>query len=137
MAIIYRISHKITNKAYIGASKNSIDKVKAMHIKDGRKYVSQSYSPSINWAIKQEGAKAFYWEILKDNIPSKELDYWETHFIAQYNTFHEGYNTTIDGKPHTAYETQLMRMGKWKAIIHPTITAVYLWYMKGIVIEDD
>ena len=135
MAIIYKITHKETNKAYIGASRQSLARVRRMHINEGKKYNGVP-SPSINWHLKQEGVAGFSFEILKE-VPNREQDYWEAYYIAHFNTFHEGYNTTIDGKPHTAYETQLMREGKWKPIVHPTITAMYLWYMKGIVLEDN
>lgn len=48
-------------------------------------------------AINKYGKENFYYEILETNVPESELDSKEIAYIAQYNSYYEGYNSTPGG----------------------------------------
>jgi len=133
MAIVYRIIHKPTLQAYIGSSVSTLPRVKSMHKRAAKRYKADVYSPSINYAIYKEGIATFAFETLLADIPLYQLPYWETHYIAQYDTFFNGYNTTLDGKPHSAVETQLMLDGLWPTSMSVEVKNLYRHYFTGTI----
>ena len=107
MAVIYKATNNLTNKAYIGFTKGSAERRFKTHIREGH---------GLHEAIKEYGVCNFTLEILE------ESDDWlflvterEPHYIAMYNTKEpNGYNRTkggeysnLEGIPVDVYDLDL------------------------------
>lgn len=93
--IIYKATNMVTGKVYIGLTIQGLEKRKSQHNRkaDNRRYTYKFYN-----AIREHGADAFIWEIVESNIKSKELlKSREIYWIAFYDSFHNGYNSTTGG----------------------------------------
>jgi len=100
MYIIYKISNSINNKLYIGQTS---DGLKARW--NGHKTsTNNGCTYTIHQAMRKHGVDKFKIEIIHE-VPmnflveelDNELDHWEIHFIAKYDSFHNGYNDTLGG----------------------------------------
>lgn len=92
--IIYRHLCTITNKSYIGQTKDSIEERAG---KNGYRY--KRSSPKFNHAIQKYGWNAFTHEILEENIlDQKTANLKEQYWIAYYDTINNGYNILPGGQ---------------------------------------
>jgi group I intron endonuclease len=90
---IYKVVNLINGKVYIGFDSNW----------PNRQKIHKSNYPKIDYkfyqAIKKYGWDNFNWEIL---YQSKEKEYtlkfMENYFIEQYDSFKNGYNSTLGGE---------------------------------------
>lgn len=81
---------------YIG---QTIHDVKRRAGKNGSCYLDCNTHSKFSNAIKKWGWDAFECEILVENIQThEELDELEKKYIEEYNSYNEGYNSTIGGK---------------------------------------
>lgn len=80
----------LQDKSYIGQTVD-LKKTKSRHkaAKEDTKFYR---------AIQKHGFDSFQFEILESNIPVDKLDSHETHWIVVFNSFHNGYNSTIGGQ---------------------------------------
>lgn len=91
---IYKITNQVNGKVYIGQTRQSVEsrwnqhKAKAKHHTDGNNYFHN--------AINKYGEEQFKVEVLEE-CDFDKLDSREIYYIAKYNTFGDGYNTTIGG----------------------------------------
>lgn len=107
MAYIYSITNTINQKQYIGLTRktNPYDRWKE-HLKDSK---SNSHY-SIHCAIRKYGDDIFKFRVLEECDDNK-VEEREIHYIERFNTFYEGYNSTLggnirydtDAKPVTQY----------------------------------
>lgn len=86
---IYKITNKVTGKSYIGQTRYTVEFRwrQHQHKKDGCYFHN---------SIHKYGAENFTVEILEE-CDFKDLDSREIYYIAKYDTFNNGYNTTIGG----------------------------------------
>ena len=92
---IYRITNIVNGKQYIGqtARKDPHHRIK-QHFFHSRNSVDL-----VSFAAQKYGVKSFVWDILICCTTQSDLDFWEKHFIAFYNTLAPvGYNLRIGGK---------------------------------------
>lgn len=90
---IYKATNKINNKNYIGFDSNFPSRI------SGHKRSYLNYDYKFYRAIRKYGWESFEWEILyqsKDrNHTLKEM---EQYFITDYDSFRNGYNSTLGGE---------------------------------------
>ena len=89
---IYKITNTTNNKCYIGQSRD-IEARWAKHL--------SAYKSSPDWelyrAFKKYGISAFKFEIIEE-CSIEELNEREIYWIAQYDSFNNGYNMTLGGE---------------------------------------
>ena len=86
---IYKITNKVTGKSYIGQTRYTVEFRwrQHQHKKDGCYFHN---------SIQTYGVDNFTVETLEE-CDFKDLDSREMYYIAKYDTFSNGYNTTIGG----------------------------------------
>lgn len=93
--IIYKITNKINNKAYVGKTERTIEQRWATHCSTAR----QGSKFRFHSAIRKYGEDKWNLEILEEIITDNELlvNEKEMHYIALYKTLTEGYNAVPGG----------------------------------------
>lgn len=92
---IYIVTNLITGKQYVGQTKRSIEFRLSEHIATAKlnKYNNRFYN-----AINKYGEDNFKIELLEDNIATlEEANERERFWINYYDTYNNGYNSTIGG----------------------------------------
>ena len=90
---IYRAVNKVNGKIYIGFDSNW------PHRKNSHKCYHKEAKNKFHRAIKKYGWDNFDWEIIyqsKDMLHT--LNVMERYFIKQYDSFKNGYNSTLGGE---------------------------------------
>lgn len=86
-----------SGKKYIGQAKNFIKRHKG-HISISNNVNSRAYNHQFHKAIRKYGIENFKIDILEYNIKTKqELNEKEKFYISLYDTFRNGYNSTLGG----------------------------------------
>lgn len=96
MTGIYKITNLINQKSYIG---QSIDIKRRW--KDHRKAI-QTGENYLYRAIRKYGIENFSFEVIKECTPD-ELDDLERYYINLYDTYYNGYNSTLGGDSSRCY----------------------------------
>lgn len=90
---VYAHINKINKKAYIGITCQT--KAKYRWGKDGKHYKDQQ---KFYAAIKKYGWEAFEHTILAENVSGNDIASMEQAYIAQYDSYFNGYNATPGGE---------------------------------------
>jgi group I intron endonuclease len=91
---VYQIVNKINNKVYIGITTRSLKERFNQH-----KYSRYSMDTKFSRALKKYGIENFEIQLLEDEITSlEELYEKEKYYISNFNSFINGYNSTIGGE---------------------------------------
>lgn len=92
---IYKITNKISGKAYIG---QSIDIQTRWNNEKSKAFLpsSQAYNKTLSKAFRKYGLDNFTFEILEE-CDIDLLDEREIYYIALYDTYFNGYNETTGG----------------------------------------
>ena len=120
MAFIYKIENIINNKCYIGWTSKSVDfrwnehKSDAIKIRDNRKFYN---------AIRKYGIDSWNVTTLCE-VDSKEIALKkEIEYIQQYDSYHNGYNSTLGGDGNNGIimseESNIKRSKKLKGTKKP------------------
>lgn len=96
MAIIYCIRNKVNDKRYIGVTKHAIEKRFKQHLYAAA-WRTNSSTKLFN-AIRKHGSKSFYVELIAECEDYHVAFEREKHYIEKYNSYHEGYNSTMGGE---------------------------------------
>ena len=100
MGYIYKIQNNINNKVYIGQTIKPIEKRFQQHRNNWNKpYFSQL---NLYKAFKKYGIENFSFEPIEE-IADDKLDEREKYWIAYYNSYKNGYNSTIGGRSVELY----------------------------------
>lgn len=94
MGFIYKITNSENSNVYIGQTVRPIEKRFKQHLHDARKYTGSDIK--LYNAINKYGEDKFKIELVEE-CSNEELNEREIYWIALYNSFHEGYNTTSGG----------------------------------------
>lgn len=89
--IIYKISNNVNDKVYIG---QTIDLKKRWQ---NHKHDSKRLNQTIYYAMRKYGVENFKIEIIHECNNEDELDEMEVKFIAEHNSYKNGYNMNIGG----------------------------------------
>ena len=95
--LVYKITNEINKKVYVGQTIQSLDE--RIHGYKDEMYRTKRIRPIIA-AMKKYGFEKFHFEILKDNITTKEeLDKAEIKYIQKFNSTNKkcGYNIENGG----------------------------------------
>ena len=96
---IYIIKNKINSKVYIGQTCQSPHERFMQHMKPS--VCKQRGTYKIYNAINKYGKENFYYEVLEKNIDEAEIDEKEIYYIALYDSYENGYNSTHGGDAKT------------------------------------
>lgn len=93
MGYIYKITNKANDKSYIGQT--------SQHYADRwRNHTAPSVYNEFDYplyrAMRKYGISGFSFEVLEE-CENENLNDREIFFIEKYNTYHEGYNSTLGG----------------------------------------
>lgn len=123
---IYIIRNKINNKVYIGQTTMSVEERFKCHLKPSTIKKRKTYK--LYNAINKYGADNFYVETLESNIPLSELNVKEMNYILKYDSYKNGYNSTMGGDGRTINklnnESELLYLAK-SDVDAKTLAALY------------
>ena len=109
MYTIYKQTNTITNKSYIGLTKHTIKKRFNQHKQDAFRYREGKLPNSAFYnAIRKYGTTCWTSEILEENLSYEDANIKEQYYIKHFNTYANGYNSTIGGDhkfPDYVYKT--------------------------------
>ena len=103
MPYIYKITHEVNGKAYIGKTMKTIAERWKEHLKDSQN-IHQEHRP-LYAAMQKYGTDKFSIEEV-ESCSDVELADRERYWIEYFGTFKYGYNATIggDGRPYLDYD---------------------------------
>jgi group I intron endonuclease len=91
--IIYKVTHMINNKVYIGQTSKELDERKKAHYKSSR----LGSDTNFHRALSKYSVSFFIWEEIARCNSKEELNDLERKFINEYDSFKSGYNMTEGG----------------------------------------
>lgn len=91
--IIYKATNVENGKVYIGKSARDMEKRRRQHITDAR----NGSDVKFHRAIRKYGADKFIWSVIDTADTAESLNEKEVYWIAFYNSFKDGYNSTGGG----------------------------------------
>lgn len=100
--IIYCIRNIVNGKVYIGQTCQGLARRRAEHI---HRFNLGERDHKLYQAMRKHGIKNFKFEVLCNCLKPEYLDEMERHFVAEFNSFENGYNMTCGGDG-TAEETR-------------------------------
>lgn len=101
MGYIYKIENQINHKVYIGQTIKSLNKRFNQHKNNYTKpYFSQIH---LYRAFKKYGIENFSFEKI-ERVNDENLDEREKYWIAYYNSYENGYNSTLGGRDVELYK---------------------------------
>lgn len=101
MGYIYKIENKLNGKKYIGQTIKTLEKRFSQHQHNYNKpYFSQL---SLYQAFNKYGLENFSFEEI-EQVPNELLDEREKYWISYYNSYYDGYNSTLGGRATSLYE---------------------------------
>lgn len=92
---IYIIKNKVNDKVYIGQTTMTVHERFMAHLKPCTQKARRTRK--LYNAISKYGRENFYVETLESNVPLEELNEREIYYIALYNSYDQGYNSTKGG----------------------------------------
>ena len=100
MGYIYKITNTINNKVYIGQTTKTIEKRFTQHKNNSNKeYFSQIV---LYKAFNKYGIENFKCEEI-EKVPNNKLDEREKYWIEFYDSYFNGYNSTLGGRAVKLY----------------------------------
>ena len=100
MGYIYKITNTLNGKVYIGQTIKTIQKRFTQHKNNSNKeYFSQIV---LYKAFNKYGIENFTCEEVEE-VPNEELDEREKYWIEYYNSYFDGYNSTLGGRTTQLY----------------------------------
>lgn len=100
MGFIYKITNQVNNKIYIGQTVKSVQKRFTQHKNNSNKeYFSQIV---LYKAFNKYGFENFKCETIEE-VPNDKLDEREKYWIEYYDSYFNGYNSTLGGRATQLY----------------------------------
>lgn len=93
--VIYEVVCSTTGKKYIGQTLQNPTRRFTRHLSNANKKLYNSHFYN---AIRKYGSNSFSLNILLKNVPSKYLNHLEKVYIEHYDTYNNGYNSTLGGE---------------------------------------
>ena len=98
---VYKITHIGSGKSYIGISKN----IHRRWIQHKSWVNTKNRRSAIYAAMQKYGIDAFTWQVL-EQCDVDSLEERERHWIAVFDTFHNGYNLTAGGEYNKEFSAE-------------------------------
>lgn len=102
--ILYKVISP-SNKIYVGITKETISSRISKH-----KYVAKKGKTKFSKAINKYGINNLIWMVCRENLTKEEAIKLEKQYIKFYNSFKNGYNSTLGGEGAFGY--------KWDKNLH-------------------
>lgn len=96
MGTIYKVTCNVNGKRYIGQTINFKNR-KHIHLYSASYLGHKDYDCKFHRALRKHGFNNFKWEIIEENIPIELLCIKECEYIQGFNSYKNGYNSTIGG----------------------------------------
>lgn len=93
---IYKITNKINGKIYIGQSVNIEERFKS-HKYTYNNPKANGYNTKFYRALRKYGIENFTFEIVEEVVNKENLNKREIFWIQYYNSYKQGYNSTLGG----------------------------------------
>ena len=101
MGYIYKITNLQNNKSYIGQTIKPVEKRFAQHKNN---YTKQYFSQlALYQAFKKYGIENFSFDTIEE-VDNEKLDEREKYWINFYDTYYNGYNSTLGGRLVQLYD---------------------------------
>ena len=101
MGFIYKITNTINQKCYIGQTVKTLEKRFSQHKNN---YIKPYFQQIVLYkAFKKYGIENFTFEEVEE-VSNELLDEREKYWIKFYNSYYDGYNSTIRGRDISLYE---------------------------------
>lgn len=98
---LYKIVNNINNKVYIGKTYKTIQERWRNHLSDAYKIDAESMeyarNAKLQRAIRKYGPEHFKIELI-GQFEEGVLEQKEVEYIAKYDSYHNGYNSTLGGE---------------------------------------
>ncbi len=94
--IIYRAICNINGKSYIGLTRLTLEERKKKHYWNSQN-PNKNLKQAFYLAISKYGWDNFEWQELCSALTLKDLSLLERNFIAEYDSYNNGYNNTLGG----------------------------------------
>ena len=108
MGLIYIATDNILHKSYIGQTSGTLKSRKRKHLYSAfNKSSGSAYYSVFYKMLRFLGKENFIWSILEENIPAEELDFKEAYYIRKYDTYNNGYNSSMGGR--YSYNAKLLK----------------------------
>lgn len=101
MGYIYKITNTINGKNYIGQTIKSIEKRFSQHKNNYTKPYFEHLA--LYKAFRKYGIENFTFEPIEE-IDNEKLDEREIYWIKEYNSYYNGYNSTLGGRLIQLYD---------------------------------
>ena len=95
MALVYKITNEVTNKAYVGYTNLTLECRFDQHLKAAEKY--EGSSRKLYNSIQKHGTDCWTAEALYDGLTVEQAKELEIKSIAEFDTYYNGYNSTLGG----------------------------------------
>lgn len=105
MGYIYIVRNNVNDKVYIGQTTYTIEKRFAFHVYAAYRETPKTNNSHFHNAIRKYGKEAFWFEEIEECEDDK-LDEREIYWIQQYDSFRNGYNSTIGGEGGRKYSDE-------------------------------
>lgn len=92
--IVYKFTSP-SGRSYIGITSKGIEHRLNKHLIDAK---LNSYNSVFHKAIKKYGIDAFTLDIIVENVPHYFISAFEKYWINYYDTYNNGYNSTLGGE---------------------------------------
>ncbi len=106
MFTVYQHTNKLTKKSYIGFTKKTIEQRWTDHI-------NNAFSSTKNWkfwnALRKYGTICWAHLVLGKYKTSKKAKKMEMFFIKKFNTYLQGYNSTLGGEGFTGKHSKKLK----------------------------
>lgn len=123
---IYIIKNTVNDKVYIGQTTMTAYQRFQSHIKPSNVEAKSSYK--LYDAMKKYGTDKFYVETLEEDVPIDKLNEREIKWIADYDSFNNGYNGNPGGDGRIIncinHEAEVLELAK-KGISTPKIAEMF------------
>ena len=95
MFIIYKITNTLNGKSYIGFSSRTLEQRWKSHLEESTSIKHRNIK--FKRAIRKYGDNAWSKEVLAEIEDEKAAKVLEQHYIQKFDTFKNGYNSTLGG----------------------------------------
>lgn len=93
MPIVYLALCRATGKAYVGCTSRSLPQRRDEHVA-----AAANGSPyKFHQALRSQGFSSFTWSVLATCASAAEMYVLERQYVAKYNSYRSGYNSTPGG----------------------------------------
>lgn len=116
---IYKFTNKINGKSYIGQSIN-LEKRKKEHEHNCFNPNYCNYDSKFYRALRKYGLENFDYEVL-ENCTKEQLNEREVYWIFYFNSYQDGYNSTLGGEDNPSNHEEIVRKRTEKLLNDPEV----------------